>query len=298
MHAHVRIATPDGSLVDLLPGDLIGRLSSAALRLDDSRVSEAHALVSLRGASLKLLALRGVLAVDGKRLAEVVLTAGLQIEVAPDLKLTVVEVTLPEFVLGLALPGLPVQTLTASVYSLRTQPVPGLTPRHNPAAAAHVWSTGDGWRLRIDDESRALEEGDRFTVDGVEVEAVGVPLGGGQAETRLQGALHGPIRLEARFETVHLHRDGHPTATLNGIGARIVSELVSFGGPVAWEVVAGEIWRDETERESLRRRWDVSLARLRRRLKALRLRADLIHPDGKGHVELLLQPGDTVDDRT
>ena len=38
---------------------------SAALHLDDPRVSEAHAMVSIRGSELKLLALRGRFQIDG-----------------------------------------------------------------------------------------------------------------------------------------------------------------------------------------------------------------------------------------
>ncbi len=54
----VRLRTHDGVTADVPPGGLIGRLPGAALRLDDPLVSEAHALVSLRGRKLKLLALR------------------------------------------------------------------------------------------------------------------------------------------------------------------------------------------------------------------------------------------------
>ena len=48
----------DGDRHVLGVGDLIGRLPSAALVVDDPRVSEAHAIVSLRRAALHLLALR------------------------------------------------------------------------------------------------------------------------------------------------------------------------------------------------------------------------------------------------
>lgn len=44
--------------VDRAPGDLIGRLPGAALQIADPRVSEAHAMVSLRAGELVLLALR------------------------------------------------------------------------------------------------------------------------------------------------------------------------------------------------------------------------------------------------
>jgi pSer/pThr/pTyr-binding forkhead associated (FHA) protein len=49
MFAFVRIRLPDGTERRVSPSDLVGRLETAALHLDDARISEAHALVSLRG---------------------------------------------------------------------------------------------------------------------------------------------------------------------------------------------------------------------------------------------------------
>lgn len=66
MHACVHLASADGQIHVLGHGDLIGRLWSAALCLSDPRVSEAHAMVSLREGQLRLLALRGLFAIDGK----------------------------------------------------------------------------------------------------------------------------------------------------------------------------------------------------------------------------------------
>lgn len=84
---------------------------------------------------------------------------------------------------------------------------------------------------------------------------------------------------------------------LAGNQARIVSELVAFGGPVEWETVAREIWRDEGDRAVLRQNWDRNMSALRSRLKAADIRPDLIRADGKGKVELILLPGDRVEDR-
>ncbi|MEL6348923.1 MAG: FHA domain-containing protein, partial [Myxococcota bacterium] len=74
--AYVRFKLTDGRTVDLGPGDIIGRLAGAALRLNEAHISEAHALVSLRGDQLMLLALRGVLSVNGRPCASVVLQPG------------------------------------------------------------------------------------------------------------------------------------------------------------------------------------------------------------------------------
>jgi|GEM_PF-4421477 len=48
MRAFVRFLLPDGSARELSHGDVIGRLASAELPLDDERLSEAHAMVRLR----------------------------------------------------------------------------------------------------------------------------------------------------------------------------------------------------------------------------------------------------------
>ena len=58
MRPTVSLQLPDGSIHELGHGDLIGRLWTAALHLDDGRISEAHAMISLRGSELHLLALR------------------------------------------------------------------------------------------------------------------------------------------------------------------------------------------------------------------------------------------------
>lgn len=297
MRAYVRVQLHDHEPVDLCPGDLLGRLTSAALRVDDARVSEAHALVSLRGAELKLLALRGVLAVDGRRVPEVVLEEGQRIHLARDL---VLEVEIPETTLALRVPGLPPQVLRASVHSVVVSPAPGVVPRYQPEAPAHVFSSGDAWRIRRGEgEAMVLAEGDRFDVAGVEVSVVSVPVGRAAAdETRGAGRLYAPMKLIAHFDTFHIHRRGHEPLALGGLSARILSELVGFGGPVDWEVVAREIWSGDEARFSLRRKCDVNLARLRRKLRAAGVRPDLVRADGTGHIELLLRPDDTVEDRT
>lgn len=55
MRAYAKILAPDDTEWLLGPGDRIGRLASAALTIDDARVSEAHAMISLRGGELRLL---------------------------------------------------------------------------------------------------------------------------------------------------------------------------------------------------------------------------------------------------
>ena len=135
MRAYVRLRLSSGQTAVLGPGDLVGRLSGASLQIDDGRVSEAHAMVSLRGRELKLLGLRGVFAVDGKPTDEVVLAEELAIELAPGLSLHVEEIVLPDTLLAVEGDGLPRQVLTGSM-SLMLAPEPALVPRARFDAAA------------------------------------------------------------------------------------------------------------------------------------------------------------------
>jgi hypothetical protein len=147
MRASVSLQTPDGSNHLLLPGDVIGRMKSAALVLDDPRVSEAHALISLRDAELRLLALRGGFAVDGRPLSEVVLQVGQRLQVARGLNLLVTQVHLPAAVLGLEGDRLPRQALPA-VSSLRWSQGPRLVQGWQEDAAAWIWFDGEGFRIQ------------------------------------------------------------------------------------------------------------------------------------------------------
>ncbi|MCB9761833.1 MAG: hypothetical protein H6739_18530 [Alphaproteobacteria bacterium] len=299
MRAFARFRLPDGEQVDLGHGDLIGRLATAALCLDDARVSEAHAMVSLRGDTLKLLGLRGRFAVDRRPVTEVTLTRGLTVELAPGLPLEVADVVLPEFVLALEAEGLARRVLSG-VCSVLTRPRLQLAPGYRADAAAHIWSQGERWRLAVPGEAPIpLEDGVTLTLDGCTLRAVRAPLqaAAGQA-TRLQGGVHAALRVVAFYDTVHLYRPGEPTVRLNGQMARIVSELVAFAGPVSWETVSREIWKDVEDRHQLRRKWDIGVSRLRARLKEVRVRPDLVRADGTGNVELVLYPGDKVEDRT
>lgn len=141
MRAYAQLRLPDGQRRDLGSGDIIGRMATAALVLDDARVSEAHALITLRAGELRLLPLRGRCAVDGELVAEAVLEQDMVIEPAPGLELLVEEVRLPEVVMALQGDELPLQVLN-SVVSLRTHPAPALLPRYVGDADAHIWATG------------------------------------------------------------------------------------------------------------------------------------------------------------
>ena len=297
MRSYVRLRLPDGGLCELGHGDLIGRLWTAALCLDDARVSEAHAMVSLRGQELCLLALRRRFVVAAEVRSEVVLEPGMRIELAEGLAVEVEELMLPDELLALEAEGLPRQTLPR-VSSIVTKPHLQLVPRYLADAPAHVWSLGDRWRVRVGQgKTQEIEPGARFEIEGTEIRVVTVPLASaGEVATRVAGGIHAPLVILTRYESVHIQREGEPVVVLSGIAARMISELAAFGGPVGWEVAAREVW-DEDDRLALRRKWDIALTRLRRKLRDARIRGDLIRADGNGNVELCLAQGDRVEDQ-
>ncbi len=294
--AHVRLRLPDGGQVTLHPGDQIGRSRSAALPIDDARISEAHAMVSLRGTALKLLSLRGLFAIGGRPLREAVLAVGARIALAAGFEVEVLDVVLPARVMALRGDGLPRHALSG-VNSLCIGAHPDVLPKYRGDADATIWSHGDAWRLSIDGREREVSVGSTFAIGERRFEFVSMPLRTAAGPTRSRGGVRPPLRVVAQFDTVQLHRAYHPALVLSGIGARIISELVAFDGPAGWEVIASQIWDDDC-RDGLRARWDTALLRLRRKLKRAKVRADLIAADGTGNYELLLYEHDTVEDRT
>lgn len=256
-------------------------------------------MVSLRERELRLIALRGGMAVAGKPVNEVVLRAGLEVVLARGLSVQVVDVHLPSTVLGIEADRLGRRVLPP-VASLVATPELRLAAGYLEGAAAVAWCTGTRWRFR-ETGGRAcdLEPGNEFSIGGHLVRAIEIPLGAaGQTPTRTGGRVEAPLRIEAHFDTVHLLREGTAAAVLGGNHARIVSELVALGGPIHWRGLAELVWPNDTQSESTRSRFDVTLSRLRRKLKEAHIRTDLVHTDGSGQVGLLLYPHDVVSDRT
>ncbi|MCA9514053.1 MAG: hypothetical protein KC635_03855, partial [Myxococcales bacterium] len=282
--AFVRFRAPDGALHDLTHGDVIGRLWSVALPIPDPRVSEMHAMVSLRGSALRLLGLRGRFAIDLTPVADAALAPGQSILLADGVALEVVAVELPDEVMALEGDGLPRQALP-NVASLRVGARVELVPGHVPDAAATIWSDGLDWRVRVGADEHGLSFGDAFSAGGRTFSAVALGLGASSATATLpDGAVRVPLHLRVCYDTVHVHRGDDPPVALDGLSARIVSELAVISQPIGWEALAREIWRSDDTPAQLRRRWDVALARLRRRLRDARIRPDLVRADGTGNV--------------
>lgn len=298
MQPRVCFKLPDDRRVELYPGDFIGRSERAALCLLEPHISEAHAMISLRSGQLKLLALRGRFSVDGKSAAQATLREGQRIVLASRTALRVEEVWLPSEILAIVIDDLPPQ-IVASVCSLELCPEPRLVVGFQPEARAIFWTSGERLFVRIGDEpARELGQDDTLVIDGHPLRALRTRLElASRAPTQESTEVGTPLHLILNFDTVHIIAGPH-RVTLDGISARIVSELAAVRAPIAWQEVARQIWgREEIAEAVLRDRWDSSLARLRRKLAEARLRKDLVHATRVGHIELVLGPGDTLEDR-
>lgn len=292
----VTFALPDGEEVEVGPGSFVGRLVHAAVCIDHPRISEAHALVSLRGPYLYLIALRGALSVDGQRVPHVRLAHGQRIGLVDELALEVRALTLPTEVL--ALEGLAAQPipLLRPAYTLRADPA-RVQPGYDPAGQGWIWSA-DGHRLQLGEAvPSALVDGQSFALGSATLTARRVPLRAAGLPPTLHMSGRDPgLRVVSRHETLHLHREDGAVFTIGGIPARIVSELVEYGVPVPWELVARAIWPEQTDVYALRQNWDRHLKRLRRKLAEAGFRTNLVRADGRGNAELLLMPQDAVVD--
>lgn len=164
VRAYVTVRTPDGQCVELNPEAVIGRMASARLRLNDPSVSEAHALVSLRGTQLKLLSLRGRFTIDGAPMAEATLSRGQIIELGPRVRLEVLEVSVPPHVHAIRAEGLPLRALPP-VASITAHG--GLEPGFSGDAAAILWLDGEVvWLRRPQCEDERLHVGEAFDAAG------------------------------------------------------------------------------------------------------------------------------------
>lgn len=288
---------PDDRLVDAVPGDLVGRLPSAAVRLNDPRISEAHALVSLRGRGLRLLALRGRFAVGGVVTSDVELKPGLSIQLAPGIELVVTAVTLQDSVFGLEGPDVARQVLppVASLRAEAGEVVPGFLPD----ADALLWTSGRSLHLRLPGRpDTPLVFGARFAVGAREYRIVPIALSSADTPPTDRGAdLDAPLVVVLRYDTVHIQR-GAQVSVIDGLPARLMTELGLMGVPVEWRTLALLLWPGNEDTSALRGRWDRVLSRLRQQLRGFGLRPDLVRTDGAGRIELLLGPRDRIRDDT
>lgn len=283
-------ALPDGEPTAVLPGGLIGRLSSAALRLSDSGVSEAHAMVSLRGGALWLLGLRGALSLrraggaslpeEWRRVAELELAPGQRVRLGERAIIEVLEVALPTAELTLCLPGgevVPLSPELALAASLLGPPFE-VTPGFVPGAVLRLFNPGDGWCAEhADGRQEELIPHSRLDVAGASVVIGERPFGGGGAPTRSAA----PSRsCTVDWEGTVLRERGGARLTLRGKANELVCELSLERQ--AWsdsDTVATAIWPDEADPKKLNQRWHKTLWTLRQALVSAGLPDDLVLTD-------------------
>jgi hypothetical protein len=296
-----RVLTDEGREYLLAPEALVGRATYATLRIDDPRVSEAHAIVSLRGAELKLLGLRGRMSVDGKPRADVTLAPGVRVVLAGWFGITVVAVSLPEDLLAILPDDDALSPLAVyGVVSFFAPPHQPLMSGFFPEALAHAWTSGDKVILRDASGDASLDLDQRFEVGGCAYTLVATSRAAlevvttsdrGRFDTRLLITLH--------FDAAHVTVPDGRSVALDGLAARALSELHAIGQPVSWTALSAELWPElEAGGTVVRQRWDQLMTRTRMKLREAGIRSDLIRSSRHGLVELVLGPSDQVDDRS
>ena len=298
--ASVCVRTDSGDEVRLHAGDIIGRVANAALLIDDPRVSEAHALVSVRRGRFVLLALRRLVVVARRPVRDVDLRPGVFVEFASGRGFEVLEVNVPTQALAVTAAGLGVRRL-GPVVSLFGGPAPRVIGRYRSDAPCHVWSLGEQWRLRLNGNTRSVNAGDTAEVQGTRFTFVSMDLAlDGPKSTECPEGCFAPLKLVTFYDGAEIHRAGHPVLTVGGVGARILSELAALDGPAHWQLVASEVWNDARGRDvlDLRQRWDTAVLRLRKKLEDADVRADLLRADGNGYFQLAMGQEDQIEERS
>lgn len=286
-----RLRLPDSTLREVRPGALIGRLASAQVCLADPSVSEAHALVSLRGGRLHLVALRGAIGVGGRRVEEVQLVAGLRVRLAEGVELEVEDLALPERVPALVgLGPTPVPLVADEVSVVGGALRPGVV-----AGALVLWQAGGSWCVREGEGTRTLAPGDELAPG---LRFVEVPLAEvGAAPTRQRGRVYPPMRVRVDYESTRITGDGARDVVFTGRVADLFYQLVDFRVPTEWDLLAKAIWKGEAD--GARRRWnfDKAVKEAREELTRAGFRAALVDSKG-GRYWLHLLEGDSLEDLT
>ena len=179
------------------------------------------------------------------------------------------------------------------------EPVPHLLPGHQPKAAAVLFSDGLGWRAQLAaGEVRTVRAGETLDIQGFKLTFADQWLADAQLDETTPLVPSGALRLVSYFDSVHLLDDqGEVQGVVTGKPAQLMAELLAYGGPVAWRALAQALWGKDEADQVLRNRLDVTLAKLRRLLKAMGLRRDLVLAHKNGLLELVLYPGDKTEDR-
>lgn len=299
MLPHVVLARPHATSATLYPGDLIGRLPSAALVIDDPYVSEAHCMVSLRGARLWLVGLRGGMRLRDQRTwrSELELKSGQLVQLAQSTTdpespstLAVAKVVLPTHVLavvGVARHALPLDRPEWSFFLDPLRAQPGL----RPDAAARLWRTHERWSFQGPSGERVpVGPGDGVQVGQHHISFEAVPASEVPGTPRTGAA---PLRLSFRPDSTEVASVGRPAPVLfRGNAHQILLQTAILtqraSEAVHWRDVASGIWSSDPLR--LEKNWTKGLRRLKDALEERGLPRDLVTSES-GYVSLGLREG-------
>ena len=317
--ARLRVVAPgaaiDGEALTVRPGDLIGRAPTARLLLPPwPGLSEAHALISLRGAGLVILPLRGALSAHDPLAGDagppspvpeagLPLERGLELTLGPSLRLIVEDRVLPAEVLaieGLG-EGRP-QLLPAAACALLAGPPLRLVGEQPPEALLYLWQTATGALVQRPGPGAPLElaAGQALPAPLEALRLVRRTLPA--AATPLTHAERPPlvVRLGLDRATLQLGGPRGPSVELRLKNFELLLALVDvaelpFDSPARHHrALAEAVWGPTYSRHA----WKTLAGRVRDALAEAGLPPSLIASDGHGCWSLDLGPDDQLIDET
>lgn len=278
-------------------GEQVGRSDLAALCIDDPRISEAHAMVSLRGQGLKLLALRGRFRVDGEPRHEISLAPNVSVELAPSLFLHCIEVLLPNQVLAIEFAHLP-RLIPSSTTTLYARPTPRVKHGYDPGGDAILWTVGEHWRIQVMATGEVIKLDDTHAMDiaGLTLGTCQVPLTE-MAYPRTRAPSVTALRIERCGDRVKVwqhDREEQLPVLIAGVPGKICASIIAHDHTAQVQEIIADVWPDDASLEhALRKRFDMGLKRLRIRLEQLGFGPETLVLDGSGTLVLKL-PLDTT----
>ncbi|HND33582.1 MAG TPA: FHA domain-containing protein, partial [Myxococcota bacterium] len=239
--------------MELQVHSLIGRISRMDLQLNDPRISEVHALVTLKDGSLWLKGLGAPLFVNGKSEPQVRLAQDVEVELARSgIFLRVEKLYLPQQFPTLTLPDQPPQTLAASSYHLTAgmQLAAGL----HPDALLSLWSIGEDWFFRLaTGEEGPCEDKKDWSIAGRSVH-FGLCVGAKLVKTIQDDSL--PRTYVIGSSTVSIKRENRRDVVFDGQQAQLLKLAILHGRnpetAFKWFDVVEEIWWPAFERDQRR----------------------------------------------
>jgi hypothetical protein len=269
-------------------------MMSASLRIDHPEVSEAHAMVSMRGGELHLLSLRGLLRVDGAPVDQLRLEAGRVVTLADGVDLRVSDLFLPGTVLGIAIDDRPAVPLRAPRYSLRADGRLELFPDLLPDACMVIWSTAGGWRCATPaSPGDALRVGQHWQLEGAEITVVALSSEEASAAATRSPAPLDRLTIESQYDSLCILRPERAPVHVNGRPAELLTEVGLVGTLVDWDAIAQLLWPRQQRRHLRQQSFHRAVKRLRKLLDQHCIRPDLLRTDNRGNWELFLLPRDT-----